>query len=1018
MKFSTWSVKNPVPVYMLFILLMVSGLFAFDGLKVTDYPDLEYPQVNISITVPGETPEQLEAQITRKVENSVANVNGIKHIRSTITDGSSETSLEFDLDKNIQDALTEVKDAVSKIRDEFPPGTNEPQIYKVSIVSTPVLSYKISASMDISDLSWFVDNDVHSYLSSLPGIGKITRQGGVEREIQVLLLPEKLHSLAINDISDQLYNVSQNFSGGRIIIGGMEQSIEAKHRVNNVYDIMNLDIPLANASYVKLKDVASVRDTYAEIRQMSFLNAESIVSFDVFPAKGADKIQLGNAVRKSITKFNQTHPYVEIKEISNNMDALQETYTGSMHTLYEGAFLAILVVFAFLRDWRATFVAATALPLSILPTFLAMYWFDFSLNTVTMLALTLVIGVLVDDAIVEVENIVRHLNNSSSPIKAAIDAANEIGIVVIATSLTLVAVFLPTAFMSGIPGRIFKQFGWTASIAVIASLVVARLFTPMLAAYMLKPQAHANLQSNLIQRYLVWVKWCLANRGKVIGIAVSFFVLSMLLVSLLPTTFFPAQDNNQVGVHVQLQPGSTIQDTAKVIIQASELKKDIKGIASIYAKIGNGIQSGSSNTDNDVASADITYNLSSVSQRKASETELQGQILNRLKSTIPGVQFSLIGGGNGETYSLILAGSNSSMLSLVATKIETAIRNIPGLGNISSSNNLTKPLLSIVVDYSRAAELGVTTKAIGDVVRVATSGDYNNKLAKLNLPDRQIPIRVELGDKYSHSLEDLGNLRVSGNKEQVPLVNLASFAFTSGPAKIKHFDQSRVVQFDIDLDGHSIEEVNKKIQGVPLMQHLPGGIHQVASGDIEYMQQMIKQFLLAMAIGIFCMFCVLVLLFKSFKQPLTILTALPLAISGALGSLVLFHFSLSMASLIGILMLMGIVSKNSILLVDYAINAQRKSAIERSQAVIEACEKRVRPIVMTTLAMILGMLPIAVGISGNSGFRSPMAVAVIGGLITSTILSLFVIPVVFELVDDFKLERLLNKIKSLFPSAK
>lgn len=1016
MNFSTWAIKNPIPVFMLFALLTLAGLFGFQKLKINNFPDMDFPSVNVTVSLPGATPEQLEAQITRKVEDSVANVNDIKHINSTISDGSSTTTIEFDLDKNLQDAVDEVKDAVDKIKDQFPAGSNEAQISKVTMGSNSILTYQISGPLDTADLSWFVDNEINKLLSAVAGVSKITRQGGVDREIQVLLNPNKLISLntTIKNISSQLYNVRQDFSGGRVAIGGTEQVIQAKPNISNVSDIANLYVPLSNSRYVKLSELAMIKDTNAEIRQMAFLNGKPIISFEVYATKGSSEVSVATAVREVIQQYQQKHTNIQIKEISNSVSAIKSTYDGSMQALYEGAILAILVVWLFLRDWRATFVAATALPLSIIPTFVAIYWLGFTLNTITLLALTLVIGILVDDAIVEVENIVRHLKFNPSPIKAAMNAATEIGLAVIATSITLVAVFLPTAFMGGVPGRIFKQFGWTAAIAVMASLLVARLLTPMLAAYMLKAKPENETRSRIMNKYILWVEWCLLNRWKTLLYALGFFSASMILVLLIPTTFIPSQDNNQIMLQVQLAPGSTISDTEQVIAKIYQLNKDFKDISNIYATIGSGVQGGStSNSDSDVSSGSITFNLVDSHQRKLSQAQLEQQIQQRLK-VIPGVRFSIAGGGMGEKYSLVLAGEDSLLLKQVVAKIEASLKQDSGLGNVSSSDNLTRPEIAIDVNYNKAAELGITANHIGEVIRVATSGDYATNLAKLNLPDRQIRIRVQLEHKYSSSLNDIASLRISGNNGPVPLANIAGIKFTSGPTQITRYDRNRSISLNIDLHGQNIGVVDKKIRQIPLMKHLPSGIHQVMSGDIERMNEMMGNFVMAMVTGILCVYCVLVLLFKDFKQPLTILSALPLAIGGALGSLVIFGYSLSMPSLIGILMLMGIVTKNSILLVDYALSEMRKPNITRKTAVIEACVKRSRPIMMTTVAMVIGMLPIALGLEGDSSFRAPMALTVIGGLITSTFLSLLVVPVVFEVVDDFhpmhQVKRLIEKL--------
>lgn len=1012
MNFSTWAIKNPIPVFMFFILTTLAGVLGFSKLSINNFPDMDFPSVTVSVSVSGTTPVQLENQVTRKVEDSIANVSGVKHISSTISDGSSITTIEFELNKNLTDAVTEVKDAVDKIKSQFPVGSNEPQISKVTMGTQSVLTYQINGNMDDADLSWYIDNEINQLLSAVPGVSKITRQGGVEREIQVLINPAKLLMLntTINNISGQLYSVRQDFSGGRVEIGGRELVIEARQNINNVSDLANLSIPLASGSYVKLNQLATVTDGHSEIRQSAFLDGKRVITFDVYPTKGSSELGVATLVRKQIDNYRVKHPEIQIKEISNSVSSIKSTYHGSMQALYEGAILAIVVVWLFLRDWRATFVAATALPLSILPTFIIIYWLDFSLNTITLLALTLVIGILVDDAIVEVENIVRHLKTNPDPTSAAMEAATEIGLAVIATSVTLVAVFLPTAFMGGIPGRIFKQFGWTASIAVIASLVVARLLTPMLAAYMLKPVSKPEQHGVFMRLYIAMVEFCLDNPLKTLLTVLFLFLASLILIAFIPTTFFPAQDTNQVMLKIQLAPGSTLRDAEKTMQEVYSLTKGLPDVNNIYSTIGNSEQRGdTSNLDGDVTTGNVVFNLTDSSHRKLNQSQLEKLIQQRLRG-IPGVKISVAGNGMGEKYSLVLASSNSQLLKSVATKLEAELHQLPELGNVSSNDNLIRPELSVDVDYNKAAQLGITSNSIGNLIRIATSGDYDNNLAKLNLADRQIPIRVKLNKEYQHSITDIGSLRISGIHGTVPLSNIATVSLSSGPTQITRYDRNRNITLNIDLHGQSISDVDKKIQSLSIMRNLPSNVYQVSSGDIERMQEMMINFVMAMVTGVLFIYCVLVLLFKDFKQPLTILAALPLAISGALGILVLFGYSLSMSSLIGILMLMGIVTKNSILLVDYALLEIRKPGVDYKHAIIEACIKRSRPIIMTSAAMVIGMLPIALGLEGDSSFRAPMAMTVIGGLITSTVLSLLVIPVVFEVVNKLSLKKLLKPL--------
>jgi multidrug efflux pump subunit AcrB len=678
-------------------------------------------------------------------------------------------------------------------------------------------------------------------------------------------------------------------------------------------------------------------------------------------------------------------------------------------------------VWLFLRNWRATFVSAVALPLSAIPAFIGMAYLGFSINTVTLLALSLVIGVLVDDAIVEVENIERHLNMGKTPFQAAMEAADEIGLAVVATTFTLIAVFLPTAFMSGIPGKFFKQFGWTAALAVFASLVVARVLTPMMAAYIMKRSPREHKDPFWMGAYMRASRWALGHRWITIGLAGAFFVGSILLIPLLPTGFIPPDDNSQTQVYIELPPGSTLAQTREAAEHARQLLGKVDHIQSIYTTIGGG-----------AAGSDPFAPAGTTEVRKATLTVLlteRGQrprkqgIENAIRAAmaeVPGVRSKVGLGGSGEKYQLVLTGEDPLALASAAAAVERDLRTIPGLGSITSSASLIRSEIAVKPDFARAADLGVTSAAIGETLRIATVGDYDTSLAKLNLSQRQVPIVVKLADSARQDLDVLGRLAVPGVKGPVMLSQVATLEVAGGPAVIDRLNRSRNITFEVELSGAPLGDVTEAVQKLPSITNLPPGVKQLALGDAEVMGELFASFGLAMLTGVLCIYIVLVLLFKDFLQPFTILAALPLSLGGAFVGLLVANQSFSMPSLIGLIMLMGIATKNSILLVEYAILARRGhdgsdghpvvAPMSRFEALVDACHKRARPIVMTTIAMGAGMVPLAVGWgAADSSFRSPMAVAVIGGLITSTVLSLLVIPSVFTVVDD--LEHLLGRIK-------
>lgn len=1015
MNFSAWAIRKPIPSILLFILITVAGLASFKMLSIQNFPDIDFPAVSVTASLPGATPTQMETEVTRKIEDSIASIGAIKHITSTINDGSSTTMVEFELEKDVQEAVNDVRDSVSRIRAQLPSDVQEPVISRVTFASLPVLTYALEAKdMDAEDLSWFVDNIVNKRLLSVHGVAKVTRQGGVNREVRVQLDPVRLQALNVTaaDISAQVRGMQQEAPGGRGNVGGQEQAVRTLGTVKSARELAQMDIPLSDGRRVRLSDVADVRDTAAEPRQMALLDGKPVVSFQVFRSRGASEISVAKGVREAIAKLQAERPNVHVTEVYNLVKPVQDSYKASMDALYEGAILAVLVVWLFLRDWRATFVSAVALPLSIIPTFAVMDMLGFTLNGITLLALTLVVGILVDDAIVEVENIVRHLRDGKPPYEAALEAAQEIGLAVVATSLTLVAVFLPTAFMGGISGKFFKQFGWTASIAVLASLLVARLLTPMMAAYLLKPQDEPNRDSWIMTRYLRAARWCLQHPWKTSAMAGAFFVVSVAIIGLIPATFLPPEDWAQLQMTVESPPGSTITQTRDNTERVRQIVMQHKEVRRVYTSIGSGVMAGvPGSSGGEVRTGTLTISLTDRHDRNIKQQEVQRQ-LREMLGGVPGVRISFGAINSGEQLQVVLAGDDPATLQQAARDVMRDLRMVPGLGAITSSASLLRPEIVIRPDFARAAQQGVTAAAIGQAVRVATAGDYDVNLPKLNLPERQVYIRVELDPKARNQIDTIRQLRVPGRNGAVPLENITDISIASGPAQIDRYDRSRNVTISVGLEGRALGDTNQAVEALPSIKKLPSGVHRIASGDVEGMQELFGSFFLAMFAGVLCVYAVLVLLFHDFTQPVTILAALPLSVGGAFGMLALFGFSMSLPALIGLLMLMGIVTKNSILLVEYAIVARRDMGLSRTEAIIDACHKRARPIVMTTVAMTAGMVPMALGLEGDAGFRAPMAVAVIGGLLTSTLLSLLVVPVVFEKVDDIK-EWTLRKVRGV-----
>ncbi len=1035
MNVSSWSIKNPIPAVMLFVLLTFGGLLSFKAMKVQNFPDIDLPTVNVSAALPGAAPAQLETEVARKLENSIATVQGLKHITTKVQDGGVSITAEFRLEKPVQEAVDDMRSAVARVRPDLPADVRDPIVKKIDIAGQPILAFTISSSrMDAGALSWYVDNDLSRRLLAVPGVGAVARVGGVAREVRVALDPSRLQALGAtaSDISRQLKAVQNESGGGRTDLGGSEQPVRTLATVKSAEELGRLELALSDGRRIRLDQVATVTDTNAEQRSAALLDGKPVVGFEVSRSRGESEVTVGKAVQAALANLKVQRPDLVLTEAFNFVKPVEEEYDGSLVLLYEGALLAVLVVWLFLRDWRATLVSAVALPMSVIPAFIGMYLLGFSINTVSLLALSLVIGILVDDAIVEVENIVRHLRMGKSPYQAAMEAADEIGLAVIATTFTLIAVFLPTAFMSGIAGKFFKQFGWTAALAVFASLIVARVLTPMMAAYILKPLVGQEKDAGWLRQYMRASSWCLKHRFLTMLAATVFFVGSVMLIPLLPTGFIPADDNSQTQVYLELPPGANLTQTEAAAERARQLVSQVEHVRSIYTTIGGGS-----------AGTDPFAGAGTVETRKATLTVLltersarprkQGIENNMRKAleVLPGVRSKVGLGGSGEKYVLVLTGEDPVALQSAARAVEKDLRTVPGLGNVASSASLIRTEIAVRPDFARAADLGVTSAAIGETLRIATQGDYDVSLPKLNLPERQVPIVVKLDDAARKDLSVLERLTVPSSRPgagPVLLGQVATLEIASGPAIIDRYDRSRNINFEIELSGLQLGDVTKAVQNLPSVKGLPAGVKVVEVGDAEVMGELFASFGLAMLTGVLCIYIVLVLLFKDFLHPVTILAALPLSLGGAFVGLLIADKSFSMPSLIGLIMLMGIATKNSILLVEYAIVARRGNdgsngqpvvaGMSRLDALLDACHKRARPIIMTTLAMGAGMVPIALGFgAADSSFRSPMAVAVIGGLITSTVLSLLVIPSVFTYLDDLEhgIKRVVARLRGRRP---
>ncbi|MBV6415636.1 MAG: Multidrug resistance protein MdtC [Steroidobacteraceae bacterium] len=997
---SAWAIRHPTLPLVLFVVLLFLGVSAFIRLPINLNPDIAYPLVMVSVSQPGAAPSEIETQVMQKVDGAVASVGNVREITSRAIEGQSLTFVEFQIGTPIDRAVNDVRDAVAKVRSELPEGIEEPVVQREDVEGGAIAYYAVSTTdMTPQELSWFVDNTITKRLLAVPGIAQVTRGGGVDREIRVELDPARMQALGITavEVNQQLRQLNIDAPGGRAQVGGGEQAIRVLGGAKSAFDLGETRIAVPGGRVVQLKDIAEVRDSVAEVRSLARFNGRDATTFGIFKSKGSSDVTVLSLVNAELDKVRKEYPRVAIKMVFTTVDYTQHTYDSAIHALLEGSLLAVLVVFLFLRDGRATAISALAIPLSAIPTFAFMQWMGFTLNQISLLALSLVAGVLVDDAIVEIENIVRHMRTGKSAWQAALDAADEIGLAVVATSATIIAVFLPVSFMGGMTGQFFRQFGLTVAVAVFMSLLVARLITPLVAAYTLK--SHGRIRHGdgpITTWYLGFLRRCIRHRWATIAGGTAFFIVSVFALAMLPKAFIPAVDMSSSAINVELPPGVRLEDTAATSARISAMLRKDPVVTDVVESVGGG-------DGGDIRHATLYVNLVPPSERALSQVEWEAQVIKKLRETPDArVSFQSQHGGLGRDITLFITGEDSDLVQRTAEKIVEEMRTLPELRDARIDGDLARPEIVIRPRLDLAADLGVTVASIGQSVRIATIGDLAQNGAKFSLTDRQVPIRVSLVEAARSDLSAIENLPVpTAGGGAVPLKAVADIHFGQGPSTIRRYNQSRRVAIGADRNGVEPSVAMAKIKALPTLQHLPQGVRLVEKGDAEMMNELFANFTLAIVTGVLMVFAVLVLLFARVFQPITILSALPLSIGGAALGLMLAGQALSLPAVIGVLMLMGIVAKNSILLVDFAIEEMRAGR-DRLTALIESGHKRARPIVMTTVAMVAGMLPVALNVGGSSSFRAPMAVAVIGGLITSTALTLVVIPAVFTVIDDLE----------------
>jgi hydrophobe/amphiphile efflux-1 (HAE1) family protein len=999
---SAWAIRQPVPSLVLFIVLLILGVMSFRTLPVERFPNIDFPLISITVTQAGASPSELEKQVTQRVEDAVAALTGVKHITSTITDGTSVTNIEFQLGTDTDRAVNDAKDAVARIRAELPRTIDEPITQRIDLAGLPIVTFATSApGMTIEELSWFIDDTIARQLQAVKGVAQVRRVGGVEREIRVSLDPSRLLSLGITagDVSNQLRITNVDVAGGKSEIGGRQQSIRALASAVTVERLAATPITLPGGRRVRLDELGTVTDSYEEPRHFARLNGQEVVGFNISRAKGASDVVVAELVDQKIAEVMARYPNVKVSKVDNPVAYTEGNYNSTMHTLIEGALLAVLVVFLFLRDMRATLMAAIALPLSILPTFWAMEALGFSLNLVTLLGLTLVTGILVDDAIVEIENIVRHMRMGKSAYRAALEAADEIGLAVIAITLTIVAVFMPVSFMGGIAGQYFRQFGITVSAAVLFSLLVARLITPMLSAYFMRSHADEITREGwLLRGYTRLISWSVRHRIATVILGLFIFAGSIYSMQLLPNGFLPAEDASRILIAAELPPGSRLDDMKQTSDEITTLLRKRPEVQNVFVDGGRIL--GFAGGGEEVRKATFVVNLVGKDDREITQRALENFFTGEL-AKLPDVRAWVVNENGERSLSLIVTGSDDAAVNETAPKIVSEMKRVPELNNVVSNSALDRPEFRFIPRQEVAADLGVSTEALSEVIRIATIGDVDANLAKFNAGDRQVPIRVQLDERARTDRQMLEALKIrTAAGTAVPLVTVAAIETGQGPSSIDRYDRQRRIVIGADLIGtDALGKAVDNVMQLPIVKNLPQGVELKQAGDAEVMGEIFSSFGYAMGAGLMMVYSVLILLFGSFLQPLTILFSLPFSIGGAIFALLLTGQPFSFPVVIGVLMLMGIVTKNAIMLVDFAIEEIARG-VPRYEAIVDAGRKRARPIVMTTIAMAGGMLPSAMAMGSGGEFRAPMAIAVIGGLLLSTLLSLIFVPAVFVLMDD------------------
>ncbi|NAZ36176.1 efflux RND transporter permease subunit [Rubellimicrobium sp. CFH 75288] len=1010
------SVAQPVFAAMVMLAITIFGLVSYSRLPIEQFPDVDFPVVAVVVAYPGASPEAVEQDVVRPIEDAVATVSGIDDIRSTAQQGQAIVVMFFDLEVRSADAAQDVRDKMAGLRAVLPDGVEEPTVLRFDPAEQPIVSLALSSdTVALRDLTALADEVVARRILAIQGVGRASVVGGTGRQVDILLDPDRMNAygIGVGQITAALAAENRDRPAGEIADDQTVQAVTVEGRLQDAEDFLAISVGQTGGLPVTLGDVATVHLGEGETTSLALLDGERALAVDVVKQQGANTVAVARAIRAAAADLqeNVLPPGVHLEIIRDNAVAVEESFESVQAMLIEGAALAVVIVFLFLNSWRSTVITGLTLPISIIGTMTALYALGFTLNIMTLLALSIAIGMLIDDAIVVRENITRHLHMGKSHVRAALEGTREIGLAVVATTLTIIAVFLPVAFMEGILGRFFLQFGVTVSVAVAISLFIAFTLDPMLSSVWYDPASDPRTRKGIVWRTVAWfdrgfqavgrgygrlLRWSLRHRLIVTLVAVAVFAGSFALVPRVGVEFSPAVDNSEFQVEIVTPTGSSLDYTASKIRQVEAILRTFPEVTRTYATVNSGTQTGGTN------SARITVSLVPPEERDRTPQEMTAPV-RRALAVVPGIDVNVgAAGGLGQISTPIeitIQGDSFEILEGIADDLAARLAAIEGVEDVTTSLADTRPTLAVRLDRDAADDLGVSIGGLGDTLSTLLGGQ---RVGDWTSPDgRAWAVNVQLPEGMRNDPAQLGALPVATQGGRlVRLDQVAQIAPSVGPAEITRSGQSRTVTVEANLSGVTLGEVQPRIAAAQDEVPLPPGYRILQRGEAEQLARSAASAGQALVLAIVFIYLVLASQFGSFLQPLAIMTSLPLSLIGVLLGLIVGGSTLNIFSAIGFIMLMGLVVKNAILLVDNA-NQRVAEGMHLYDALVEAGLTRFRPIVMTTLAMIFGMMPLALNLHGGSGQNAPMAHAVIGGLISSSLLTLVVVPVALTAFDAF-----------------